>query len=164
MKLGVISDTHLKARDEWLEQIVTDYFQDVDAVLHAGDIVDGGVLEVFAHKEVVAVCGNMDPYPLRNTLPSKLVMEIKGHRIGLIHGWGGPAGIEERIIGEFDRVDCVVFGHTHAAQVEYFGKVLFFNPGSPTDKRFAKETSLGILEIGKTIEGTIISLEASRGK
>lgn len=159
MKLGIISDTHLNAGDEWLEGLVARYFHDVDAVLHAGDIVDGSVLDAFGGRDVIAVCGNMDPLSLRKTLPAKLIMEINGHRLGLIHGWGSPWGIEERILREFEGVDCIVFGHTHAAQVEYRGDVLFFNPGSPTDKRFASETSIGILDIGTTIEGTIVSLE-----
>jgi len=35
---------------------------------------------------------------------------------------------------------------------------LFFNPGSPTDNRFAKYRSIGFLELGDTIEGTIVKL------
>ncbi|MCK9230233.1 MAG: metallophosphatase family protein [Syntrophales bacterium] len=159
MRLGILSDTHLSAGGEWLEGLVARYFHDVDAILHAGDIVDGSVLDALGGRDVIAVCGNMDPLPLRKTLPAKLVMEINGHRLGLIHGWGSPWGIEERILKEFRKVDCIVFGHTHVAQVERRGDVLLFNPGSPTERRGAAEKSIGILDIGSTIEGAVIALE-----
>jgi phosphomethylpyrimidine synthase len=37
--------------------------------------------------------------------------------------------------------------------------VLLFNPGSPTDRRWAPYHSVGILELGDTIEGRIIRLD-----
>jgi uncharacterized protein len=36
--------------------------------------------------------------------------------------------------------------------------VYFFNPGSAVDKRFAKNRSIGILEIGREITGRIITI------
>ena len=61
MRIGVISDTHLPGYDKKLKTIVERYFRDVDLILHAGDLVDLGVLEVFGNRPVKAVCGNMDP-------------------------------------------------------------------------------------------------------
>jgi putative phosphoesterase len=159
MKIGVISDTHLNISDDRLEKIVADHFHDVDLVLHAGDIVDMAVLDVFRDKEVYAVSGNMDPDSVREVFPRRRVVEIEGWRIGLIHGWGAPSGLEEKILREFEDVACIVYGHTHRAMNEVKGGVLFFNPGSPTDRRFAKHNSVGILEIGKEIVGTIIDLD-----
>lgn len=162
MKIGVLSDTHLLFRDSRLERIVADYFCDVDVILHAGDIVSEAVLEAFDGKDVIAVCGNMDPPSLRQTLPSKRIVEVGDHRIGLIHGWGSPVGIEKRVLAEFEQIDCLVFGHTHEAQAGEMDGVYLFNSGSPTERRYARSTTIGILETGETIEGTIIPVEFDR--
>ena len=159
MKIGVISDTHLNISDDRLQEIVKDHFHDVDLILHAGDIVDLTVLDVFKDKEVYAVSGNMDHDSVREVFPEKRILEIEGWRIGMIHGWGSPSGLEEKILWEFEDVACIVYGHTHRAVNEVRDGVLLFNPGSPTDRRFAKRNSVGILEIGEEIVGTIIGLD-----
>lgn len=159
MKIGVISDTHLAVPDDRLEKIVKDHFQGVDLILHAGDIVDIGVLEVFGDTTVCAVSGNMDPASVRDIFPEKQVIEVEGRRIGLIHGWGAPSGLEERILPEFEDVSCIVYGHSHRPNNELRDGILLFNPGSPTDNRFAKSNSVGILNVGETIVGTIVNLD-----
>lgn len=159
MKIGVISDTHLAVPDDRLEKIVRDHFQGVDLILHAGDIVDIGVLEAFGDTEVCAVSGNMDHASVRDMFPEKQVIEIEGWRIGLIHGWGSPSGLEERVLGEFEDVACVVYGHSHRPNNEVIDGVLLFNPGSPTDNRFAKSNSVGILDVGERIVGTVVNLD-----
>jgi len=159
MKIGVISDTHLNNFDDRLEKIAEDHFHDVGLILHAGDIVDLTVLDVFNGKEIYAVSGNMDPDSVREVFPRKRVVEIEGWRIGLIHGWGSPSGLEEKILLEFEDVACIVYGHTHQTMNEVRDGVLLFNPGSPTDRRFARHNSVGILDIGEGIVGTIITLD-----
>lgn len=158
MKIGVISDTHLTGFDRRLEKIAETYFSDVEVIFHAGDIVDVGVLDVFEGKEIYAVCGNMDLPSVRQTFPQKMTLEIEGFRIGLIHGWGTPIGIEEKLIQQFDNIDCLVYGHTHQAVNSVRNNVLFFNPGSPTDIRFAHNNTIGILQIGEVITGETISI------
>ncbi len=159
MKIGVISDTHLNTSDVRLERIVESYFRDVDLILHAGDVVELDVLDVFNGKKVYAVSGNMDYDSVREVFPEKRVLDIAGRKIGLIHGWGSPSGLEEKIIREFEDVECIVYGHTHRAVNEIKDGVLFFNPGSPTDRRFARHNSIGILDIGEEITGRIIYLK-----
>ena len=44
MKIGVMSDTHLKVPDNVLNYILDDIFRDVDHIMHAGDIVSAAVL------------------------------------------------------------------------------------------------------------------------
>jgi len=51
-----------------------------------------------------------------------------------------------------------VYGHTHRAANEVRDGILFFNPGSATDKRFASRNTIGILEVGEKINGKIIEL------
>jgi len=160
MKIGIISDTHLISYSGQLDVIVEEHFANADVILHAGDIVDISILEVFRGKPLYAVCGNMDLPNVREVLPRKLILEIQGHRIGLIHGWGwgNPSDIEDRLLSQFDNIDCLVYGHTHHAVNKIRDSMVIFNPGSPTDRRFAPRNTIGILDIGTTIEGTIIEL------
>lgn len=158
MKIGVISDTHLKENCSELERIYDTYLKDVDLILHAGDVVDINVLDVFLPKKVEVVAGNMDLSNVRDQFPIKKVIKIKGFRIGLIHGWGSPKGIEERIRNEFINIDCLVYGHTHSPVNHVRDGILFFNPGSATEKFYTKRNTLGILEIGDQINGRIIKL------
>ncbi len=158
IKIGVISDTHLQGYDERLKTIIAEHFRDVDLVIHAGDLVDLRVLDIFEGKEVKAVCGNMDYPSVKETLPDQLIIEIQGFKLGVVHGWGAPDGIEERIMARTGDLDCIVYGHSHKPACHKSNGVLFFNPGSPTDKRFAAHRSIGILEIDKEVSGRIINV------
>jgi len=113
IKVGVISDTHLEDYDDKMRRSIAEHFSDVDMILHAGDMVDLRVLKIFGGKEIKAVCGNMDHYSVREKFPENLLFEIKGFKFLLIHGWGSPWDIEERISVGFKNVDCIVYGHTH---------------------------------------------------
>ncbi|MBN1613536.1 MAG: metallophosphoesterase family protein [Deltaproteobacteria bacterium] len=158
MKIGVISDTHLTGYSERLQHLIDRHFADVEMILHAGDLVDLAVLSMFGTRDVRAVSGNMDPPSVREVLPEWMVLELGGLRIGLVHGWGSPAGMENRLLRVFDRVDCLVFGHSHQPMNRLRDGVLLFNPGSATDRRFASRNSLGILNISGGISGEIIEL------
>ena len=159
MKIGVLSDTHIKAIPPHLGEVIEHHFKDADMILHAGDVVESAVLDYFADRKVKAVAGNMDSYHLKELNPAKRVIPIEGFKLGLIHGWGSPVGIEDRIRKEFDDIDILVYGHTHNATSHTADGVLFFNPGSPTCKRFAAHNTIGILEIGKRINPRIITVE-----
>ena len=158
MKIGVISDTHLTRDHRGLADAIERHFKDTDLILHAGDVVDPQALEVFAGRKLVLVAGNMDSQAIRDAAPVKRIIPAGRFTIGLIHGWGAPDGIEERLIKEFDAIDVLVYGHTHHASSRIKNGVLFFNPGSATDRRFAPFTSVGILEIGREITSSIIPL------
>jgi putative phosphoesterase len=158
MKIGVLSDTHLTGDSLALNRIVDTYFHDADMIFHAGDIVEIDVLDVFLPKRVEAVAGNMDSVGVRSQIPIKKVITIGTFKIGLIHGWGSPAGIENRIRKEFVDIDCIVFGHTHYPINQVIEGILFFNPGSALEKRFTKKNTIGILEITDKIDGKIIEV------
>ena len=158
MKIGVISDTHLDNFSEYLGERILKHFKDVDMILHAGDVVELSVLDFFADKEVKLVAGNMDSWEIKQSAPIKQVIQIEGYKLGLIHGWGSPVGIEDRILKEFDDIDILVYGHTHNAASFIKSGVQFFNPGSPTDKRFATKNTIGILNIGNQISSQIITI------
>jgi hypothetical protein len=159
IRIGVLSDTHFQDPGTgfaFLHDLLDGCFRGVDAILHAGDIVNPEVLLAFAGRTVHAVRGNMDP-PVRG-IPVRKVVEAGGFRIGLIHGWGSPEKLEERILREFqgECLDCLVYGHSHQPVCHQRDGILFFNPGSPTDRRRAPYHSVGILQVSDRIEGRII--------
>jgi hypothetical protein len=159
MKIGVISDTHMQSPSAELIEVSNIHFRDVDLILHAGDLVALEVLKAFSGKKVIAVRGNMDLPDVARKLTIKEVVEVGGCRIGLIHGWGSPRGLEEKIRKEFDRVSAIVYGHTHRAANQVYEGVLFFNPGAfKTDRSFHGNRSVGILTIDRTITGEIVAV------
>jgi len=164
MKIGVISDTHIPRMAKDIPRAVYDGFRDVDLILHAGDLVEIKFLEKLRKiKKTVAVYGNMDSKEVAAVLKPKEIIEAGDFRIGLIHGWGPPEGLEERMLAEFkaDGVDCIVFGHSHRPLSEEREGILLFNPGSATDKIFATYNSYGILEITDKIKGMIVKLQGN---
>jgi putative phosphoesterase len=158
MKIGVVSDTHLVHPVPMLEELMTGPFREAELVLHAGDITERMVLESFGGKEILAVCGNMDSPALRRQLPPKRTFHAGKFQIGIIHGWGGPQGIEDRIRKEFDLLDCIVFGHTHTPSQARREGVLFFNPGAFSVGLHSSPKSVGLIEVGETISAQIIYL------
>ncbi|MBU4305997.1 MAG: metallophosphatase family protein [Candidatus Omnitrophica bacterium] len=160
MKIGVLSDTHVPIIRDEIPEAVARCFKGTDMILHAGDLVEICVIDALKKitPNVVAVSGNMDSEQLQTLLPRKKTVKAGKYMIGLIHGWGAPQGIEERIAKEFKNVDIIVFGHTHKPLKETKQGILFFNPGSATDKVFAKENTVGILELGNTVKATIIKI------
>lgn len=156
--IGVLSDTHVNARGrsgDYLRTLCRDHFAAAEVILHAGDLVDPDVLTLFDDKTVYAVRGNLDP----PGQPIKRVIALAGRKIGLIHGWGAPGDLEKRVLQEFsgETLDCLVYGHSHLPACHEVNGVLLFNPGSPTDRRFAPYHSIGLLEITpEGITGRII--------
>jgi len=162
IRIGVLSDTHfvdLKDGLVFLDSLLEKEFLGVDMILHAGDVVNPESLLAFEGIPLYVVRGNMDP-PVTG-VPVKRIVEAGGFRIGLIHGWGAAQDIEARVLKEFagERLDCLVFGHSHNPVNVRRAGVLLFNPGSPTDRRWAPYHSVGILELGEGIEGHIVNIE-----
>ena len=161
MKILVLSDTHIPVAAHDLPDAVYEAAQDVDMIFHAGDFVDIKFLEKLRSiKEVKGVRGNMDSKAIQETLNIKEIITVEKSRIGLIHGYGAPSEILNTVRKEFDdKVDCIVFGHSHKALNIKKDGILYFNPGSPTDKIFASQNTYGILEVtDKKIEGKIVEL------
>ncbi len=160
--IGVLSDTHIPDRARELPKEVLEAFKSVDMVVHAGDLVDIKVLEKLKSvcKDVRAVWGNMDPEETRKRLHEKEIFSVGKYRIGLMHGWGPPNRLTEVLTDAFknDKVDVIIFGHSHQGFNQKKGNILFFNPGSLTDKVFAPYNSYGILRVNDTVEGAIVKL------
>lgn len=161
MKIVVLSDTHIPRAALEMPSEVYEAISDSDMIIHAGDFVEKDLLEKLQKlRQTAAVYGNMDSPAVRSVLNQKEIIRVGGIRIGLIHGFGAPQDLAERVKGEFDSsINVIIFGHSHASMNISKDGVLLFNPGSPTDKIFAAANSFGILEINdKKIDAKIVRL------
>jgi hypothetical protein len=152
MKIAVLSDTHITSFDD-IPQKVIDYLSTMDLIVHAGDFVTRDVLEGLKKLgKVTAVRGNMDSSELRNLLPEKEIIEVGSKRIGVTHGWGAPLRMEHKVKSVFtgEKLDAIIFGHSHFSQNKVIDGILFFNPGKAS-------RSFGILTVEEDIKGEIIS-------
>ena len=146
MTIGVVSDTHIPVRVSKFPQALLRAFERVDFIMHAGDFVSFTAYEELRGiSRLEAVAGNMDDSEIVGTLPSRKEITILGLTIGLIHGWGGPSDLPERMRAQFRQdIDCIVFGHSHMSYNKKDGKTLLFNPGSPV---FIRNRTFGVLTI-----------------
>ena len=158
IKIGVLSDTHLQRVTGEFKEICDRFLSDVDLILHAGDIVSVEIIEFLSRKTFHGVHGNMDPLDVKRRLPGKKVIELGPYRVGLTHGWGPSAGLEDRVYQTFQDVDVIVYGHSHLPVNLMREGVLLFNPGTATGFSGSGGNSVGLLELGDTIHGEIIDL------
>ena len=130
----VIADTHIPRRAKALPQGVLPHLERADLILHAGDLLDPGLLEeLAAYAPVKVVRGNLDPPDL--DLPESLRFEFGGIRVAMIHDSGRKQGRRRRLRRRFPDARVVVFGHSHIPFLEDENGLMLLNPGSPTDKR-----------------------------
>jgi uncharacterized protein len=161
MRIVVISDTHMPKRGKNVPKPLAKELTGADLIIHAGDwneLLVLSQLETFA--PVVGVSGNVDLPEVKEVFADKKVLEINGFKLGIVHGHiGKKKTTHERALEAFkdENLDIIIFGHSHIPYQEYHGDTLLFNPGSPTDKRFQKNYSFGILDIEENIHAELIS-------
>jgi len=149
VRVLVLADTHIRrGRSRRLPDVVYDELARADAILHAGDLVEGELLDELAgFAPVHAVLGNNDR-DLGGALPETVVAVLAGVPVAMVHDSGATAGRERRMARRFPGARVVVYGHSHAPdnRVGLDGQVLF-NPGSPTERRGQPCRTYGILEL-----------------
>lgn len=158
MTIGVISDTHSRP----IPKEVLEAFRDVDLIIHSGDFCSLKDVKALSQmKTLKAVWGNMDGPEIRKLFPEKQIVEWNNFNIGIYHGMGARKQVLDFVKEKFadDKVDAVIFGHSHEAVNTIIDGVLYFNPGSPNDE-LAANRSYGILSIkNKKLVGTIIKVK-----
>ncbi len=162
MKIGVLSDTHLRAPNKNLDYILDEIFFDTDLILHAGDIVTRSVLERLEERGTLVVCGNMDDYDVLDLAPQTRILKLGSKKIALIHGWGSKDGLVQRIFERFepDSPDIIVYGHTHMPFWGEINGVMMFNPGSASRNVFPPGRTVGLLEIiDESVQAKFIELD-----
>ena len=146
----ILSDTHLRPGSRRrLPDSVYAALEDVDLVLHAGDIVTAELLdELSGWAPVRAVLGNNDLDPALSHLPETRLDVIDGVRVAMVHDSGPRSGRAGRLRRRFPDADVVVFGHSHIPWCERgVDGQLLFNPGSPTERRAQPHPTFGVLEV-----------------
>lgn len=158
MKIGVISDTHINHSAASLPNKVHEAFAGVDMIIHAGDIlVQEVIIELETIAPVCAVAGNNDSYEMFHKYGKSKIIEANGKRIGITHGAGRGRTYMNAYSEFYDqKLDCIVYGHSHVPYNAVIDDILFFNPGSPTNKRHQPQYSVGILYVQEDIDGVII--------
>jgi len=130
VRIGIISDNH-----GYLDPEVLEIFAGVTHIIHAGDIVDPGILTALAAvAPVTAVSGNLDSTGPTADLPTEATGEVGGVRFVVAHK---PKRLLKRLgagkigVGE-DRArpDLVVWGHLHTPTVVWVDGQLQLNPGT----------------------------------
>lgn len=162
MKVVVLSDTHIPTKAKRLPKRLVAELKNCDLIIHAGDWQTIDVyheLAIFAN--VQGVYGNVDKEEINVLFPEKLVVDIHGYKIGVVHGHGTRFTTERRALEAFnqDRVDCIIYGHSHIPVLKNVNGVLLFNPGSPTDKRRQQAYSYGKLTIEDELKAKHVFFE-----
>ena len=149
MRVVVLADTHLTPSSRRrLPGPATALLAGADAILHAGDIVTGELLdELSGFAPVHAVLGNND-HTLRGVLPEVLELELGGVAVAMVHDSGPSSGRARRLRRRFPAADLVVFGHSHIPQlVDGVDGQRLCNPGSPTQRRAQPHHTVAVLDL-----------------
>ena len=163
MKIGLLSDTH-----SHLDERIFEHFSDCDEIWHAGDIGDVSVLDQLnAFKPVRAVYGNIDDHTIRALCPEKIVFDLEGVRIYMIHIGGTPPKYAKGVLSDLklEKPHLFICGHSHILKVvadQSLGKMLYMNPGAAGHHGFhkirtllrfdieeGKPKNLEVIELGK---------------
>jgi uncharacterized protein len=146
VEIAIISDTHMPRGGRRLPEACVARLRAADLILHAGDLLTLGVLrELEALGPVVAVHGNVDDAAVRAVLPTVATVAAAGSRLAVIHDSGPARGRIMRMRHRFPAADAVIFGHSHLPLQERADDGFqIFNPGSPTERRRAPHTTMGI--------------------
>ena len=174
VRVGVVADTHIPHLVKTMPEGVLRAFQEVDMILHAGDLDELCALDDLKPLApvVLAVRGNVhvqfgtwsSPH-----LPKAIHLWIQGHHIVLNHGIPylaramaykvlGVFGAKNPTLNQclirdqhraFPDADLVIFGHSHRAVIKRLGKTLFVNPGTPVRADPKDMLSVALLTIDR---------------
>jgi uncharacterized protein len=138
--IGLISDTHGLLRPAAVEALGGS-----DAIIHAGDIGDAGILvELSRLAPVTAVRGNIDRGAWASSLPETAVLLLGDTAIFVIHNLADLA-LDPAASG----FRAVVSGHSHRPARREKDGVLFVNPGSAGPRRFTLPIALARLRVAE---------------
>ena len=153
MLVGVVSDTHNNIKN--IKKIIYLFNEEqVDLVIHTGDVSKATTLEVFSNlnSPLVGVFGNNDRIekglkevcdeynfnfqepPLSLTLENKKVAVF--HEPELIEGY----------VKDHQDVDIILHGHTHRYKEEITNDIIYFNPGESAGSMEGKN-AIGLIDM-----------------
>lgn len=144
MRIGVVSDSH---GDLYMLDRAISLMGEIDMLIHLGDHYRD-IIKVnnkYNYK-IYYVPGNND-YISNNE--GEKIIEVNKRRIFLTHGhrYNVNLGIMSLAYkAEEEKVNIVLFGHTHRYNIEFNNDIFFLNPGSVSRPR-DKSASASILNI-----------------
>lgn len=156
MRVAVLADTHAPRFWKGCPPGVARALEEVDLVLHAGDVCTPAVLdELAAYAPVLVVRGNNDGDDVAAWGATEVLeTELEGVRVAMLHDSGPAKRRGARLRRRFPAADLVVFGHSHIPWDQVHEGQRAFNPGSPTDRRRQPRPTMGELELH---EGRLVS-------
>jgi putative phosphoesterase len=147
-RIGVLSDTHIPQRGARLPDAVLRHFEDVELILHAGDLSALAVLDqLSAYAPMEAVQGNVEQPEVVLALPLKRTLVVGGCEIGLVHILGERKDYRRNARREFMSARVIIFGHSHIPLLEDADGLMLLNPGSAMDRRREPTCTIAILTI-----------------
>jgi uncharacterized protein len=152
MKIAIISDTHIKEDLSGLKRFAEMDIPEVEFIIHAGDYISKEVINYFKeHKGFIGVLGNVDLLDNENKLEEVQIINLLKYRIGVFHGHGKEKSTFERVVNKFrdEKIDIVIYGHSHKPSIISKDKVLYINPGSPCSKRKERWFSYVLLTLSE---------------
>lgn len=156
MRIGLIADTHMPGSLQALWPQALAAFQDVDCILHAGDLHTIDIVDQLSQLAPTYVSrGNGDAGLIDDRIQDSWLLDLAGISIGMIHRLPSPerksAGDVFRYLDKHfeHRPQVLVFGHTHQEGLHQVENLLCINPGSPTLPRnqSLRLGTIGMLEI-----------------
>ena len=167
MRIGVVSDTH--DRQEAVAEAVRLLLeQDVELVLHCGDIESPDTVRVFKPIPTHFVFGNWDKDKAKLTAAIKDVggthydsfgfLTLGEKRIAWVHSHERH---QLRQLENADYFDYVFYGHTHVREQHRTGRTLVANPGALF--RANPKTCIVLDLITGEIKPIIVPVKASAG-
>ena len=141
-RIGVLSDTHGIVP----KQVYT-FFENVDIILHAGDLGSTDVLDELRNfKPTIAVFGNIDGYEIYSQIKRIETFKIEDTKIMMTHIGGYPNHYEKGIkeLLTIEKPNIFISGHSHILKVIYDKKfnLLHINPGAAGKYGFHQVSTL----------------------
>lgn len=148
MKICVISDIH---GSDHATRKIKEIINEFDYAIFSGDgEKDFLEIEKSFKGKTFKVRGNGDT----NVLKEEEIFKIENFKILLVHGHRHIFAYDDfsRLINRAkeEKVDIIIYGHTHVFNKFEKDGMIFFNSGSPSLPRMRKIKTVGVIEI---IEG-----------
>jgi putative phosphoesterase len=152
-RFAVVADTHSRPHPATRERLLE---LGPDAILHAGDIGELGVLDRLAEiAPVFAVRGNIDVQA--TDVPEALILDLIGGaalklRVLLVHiaVYGPKLRADVARLATREQASLVVCGHSHVPFIGRDRGLGVFNPGSIGPRRFNLPIVLGAIDVTAT--------------
>ena len=110
-----MADTHTRGPVRSLPSSAWVYIETADHILHAGDVVEPGLLdELGSFAPLTVVMGNCDALDIRQRGATDVAeLELEGVKLVMVHDAGAGRGRRQRLRARWPDARAVVFGHSH---------------------------------------------------